>query len=100
MIADGHDTIRLSFLIAAYRHYLKYNTDDNGETFEISEPAMSGEDRLLIASEDPHVFLSLSAFGGVFDTLPERFVNDYDTMVDLILHNGVRTALKKVTEKR
>lgn len=65
MIADGKDLSRMAYLIATYRRYLKYHTDDNGEVFEVAEPWMTDRDRELIASDDPMDFLKLSAFDSV-----------------------------------
>lgn len=36
MINDGADLTRVAYLIAAYRHYLKYKVDDNGVAFEVA----------------------------------------------------------------
>lgn len=65
MIRDGKDLSRMAYLIATYRRYLKYHTDDNGEQFDIAEPWMTDKDRKLIASDDPIAFLGLSAFDAV-----------------------------------
>lgn len=65
MIADGKDLSRMAYLIATYRHYLKYHTDYNGEVFEVAEPWMTDRDHELIASDDPMDFLKLSAFDSV-----------------------------------
>ena len=62
MIQDDADLTRVAYLIAAYRHYLKYKTDDKGSSFEITEPWMTQEDMKLIESNEPTDFLSFSAF--------------------------------------
>lgn len=38
MIRDHAHLTRVAYLFAAYRHYLKYKTDDKGTTFEVAEP--------------------------------------------------------------
>ena len=50
MLADGKDLVRMAFLTAVYRDYLKYHRDDNGNVFEVSEPWLTEEDRRNIAS--------------------------------------------------
>jgi mannitol 2-dehydrogenase len=53
MINSEQDLSRIAFLIAAYRHYLKYKVDDNGLSYEIAEPLITPEDKALISDDNP-----------------------------------------------
>lgn len=96
MIADGKDLTRVAFLIAAYRDYLKYHTDDNGEKFEIAEPWLTDADRKVIDSDNPLDFLSLSAFGGVDLAGSPEFVKLYLDFVDRIRKDGAMKTLETI----
>ncbi|MDE6305096.1 MAG: mannitol dehydrogenase family protein, partial [Muribaculaceae bacterium] len=93
MIRDGKPLTRVAYLIAAYRHYLKYRRDDNGAEFEIAEPAMTEADCRLIASDDPSDFLGLSAFGGAGLRGSDAFVSEYLHYVDAIAAHGAMETL-------
>ena len=43
---------RVAYLFAAYRHYLKYQKDDNGDAFEVADPWLTVDDRKAIDSDD------------------------------------------------
>lgn len=96
MIRDDADLTRVAYLIAAYRHYLKYRADDQGGSFEIAEPWMTQEDVKLIDSDEPTDFLSLSAFRSTDLKTADTFVNLYLTMVDAIKNNGAMTVLESI----
>lgn len=98
MIADGKDTTREAYLIAAYRHYLKYRRDDNGDRFEVAEPWMTADDQRLISSDNPLDFLALPAFAGVPLKESESFRTRYLEMVDSIAANGAMATLATITE--
>jgi mannitol 2-dehydrogenase len=74
MINAGADLTRPAFLIASYRHYLKYRKDDQGNIFEIGEPWMTERDQELIGSENSQDFLELSAFQAVSLKDSEQFI--------------------------
>lgn len=96
MIRDGKPLDRVAYLIAAYRHYLKYHRDDNGAEFDIAEPAMTEADSRLIASDDPLDFLELSAFGGANLRRSEAFAGRYMAYVDAIAARGAMPVLEDV----
>ena len=96
MIRDGKPLARVAYLIAAYRHYLKYHRDDNGVDFAIAEPAMTEADSRLIASDDPLDFLDLSAFGGASLRQSEAFTREYLRYVDAIAARGAMPVLEEV----
>lgn len=96
MIRDDADLTRAGYLIAAYRHYLKYRTDDNGDVFDIAEPWMTEEDRKLVAGEDALDFLGLSAFTGADLKSSEKFVTQYMEMAESIRKNGAMKALEDI----
>lgn len=96
MIRDNADLTRVAYLIAAYRHYLKYRTDDNGAAFEIAEPWMTAEDEGLIASDDPMDFLSLSAFRSTDLKTAGAFVEMYMSLTEAIREKGAKAVLESI----
>ena len=96
MIRDHADLTRVAYLIAAYRHYLKYRTDDNGAVFEIAEPWMTKEDETLTASDNPTDFLGLSAFTSTDLKQAPEFVKKYTDMVEAIRSKGAMATLETI----
>lgn len=96
MINDQADLTRVAYLIAAYRHYLKYKTDDKGVSFEIAEPWMTKEDEAWIHSDVPTDFLSLSAFSSTHLNASGRFVENYLKMVKAIEEKGAMRVLETI----
>ncbi len=96
MIADGADLTRMAYLIAAYRHYLKYTTDDNGQTFDIAEPWLTETDKTLIASNNAEDFLALSAFQSTDLKKADSFVQLYLNMVEAIRQHGAMAVLESI----
>ena len=96
MIRDHADLTRVAYLIAAYRHYLKYRTDDNGAVFEIAEPWMTKEDETLTASDNPMDFLGLSAFKSTDLKHSPEFVKKYTDMVEAIRSKGAMATLETI----
>ena len=96
MIQDNADLTRVSFLIASYRHYLKYRMDDKGVAFEIVEPWISDKDQVLINSDEPLDFLGLSAFQSTDLKAANDFVNLYSKMVKDIKEKGATTVLESI----
>ncbi len=96
MIADGRDLKRVAFLIAAYRHYLKYETDDLGASYQVAEPWLLADDRKRIEQNDPLEFLGLSAFKSARLTEAVSFVELYTQFVEAIKEHGVKTILQAV----
>lgn len=96
MIRDHADLTRLAYLFAAYRHYLKYKTDDNGVAFEVAEPWMTSEDEVLIAGNDPMDFLALSPFQSTDLKIADEFVHLYLQMVDAIKEKGAMPVLESI----
>ena len=77
MIADGKDQTRTAYLLAAYRRYLLTPVDDNGESYDITEPWLTEADRRRIESADPLDFLDLPAFGAVRLRDARKFADCY-----------------------
>lgn len=96
MIADGQDLSRVAFLIAAYRHYLKYRIDDNGNAYEIAEPWLTPEDEKYISSPDVVEFLNLSAFKSTDLKTAGNFVKLYTQFAAEIKNEGVKSVLKAI----
>lgn len=96
MIRDGKDLTRVTYLLAAYRHYLKYHTDDKGVAFDVDDPWLTDEDKKLIASDNPRVFLHLSPFQSTDLEQSERFTAQYLTFVDAIKENGAMKTLETI----
>lgn len=96
MIANHADLTRVAYLIAAYRHYLKYKTDDSGVTFDVAEPWMNVEDEKLINSDEPVDFLTLSAFRSTDLKAAGEFVPLYLKMVNAIREQGAMAVLESI----
>lgn len=96
MIRDHADLTRVAYLIAAYRHYLKYKTDDKGMAFDVAEPWMTPQDETLVNSNDPLDFLSLSAFQSTELKSAGEFVEPYLKMVNAIRQHGAMLVLESI----
>lgn len=96
MIQDHADFTRVAYLFAAYRHYLKYRTDDNGVAFEVAEPWMTPDDEALINSSEATDFLSLSPFQSTDLRESEEFVKVYLQMVNDIRNRGAMPVLESI----
>ena len=95
MIADGKDRTRTAYLLAAYRLVSAYAYDDNGESYDITEPWLTEADRRRIESADPLDFLDLPAFGAVRLRDARKFADCYPEMVDLISEKGAMATLRE-----
>jgi mannitol 2-dehydrogenase len=96
MIDSQSDLSRVAFLLACYRHYLKYKVDDQGQHFEIAEPGATANDKQLIESDNALDFLELSAFKSVPLNTAENFVRLYLDFVNSIKSNGVAIAMESI----
>lgn len=96
MIKDDKDLTRVAFLLASYRHYLKYKVDDKGYSYEVSEPWITEDDEQLISSNDPLDFLELSAFKSVDLKSSEAFTELYTQLVKSIKDKGVTSVLESL----
>lgn len=96
MIADGADLTRMAYLLAAYRHYLKYRMDDRGEAYEVAEPWMTEEDKKRIAADDPAAFLGLSAFSCTDLSAAPAFAALYRRMADALAAKGALAVLESI----
>lgn len=96
MIRDDADLTRVAYLIAAYRHYLKYRTDDKGVAFNVAEPWMTDEDKAFIHSDSPLDFLSLSPFRSTDLKAADAFVKLYIRMVNALKEKGAMCVLESI----
>jgi mannitol 2-dehydrogenase len=96
MIADGKDLTRVTYLLASYRHYLKYHKDDNGENFEVDEPWLTDNDKRLIAKDDAVEFLHLSPFESTDLSASEAFTTQYLKFVESIEKSGTMKTLETI----
>lgn len=96
MIKADVDLTRPAFLIASYRHYLKYKTDDYGHSYEIAEPWLTTDDEKMISSDEPLDFLGLSAFKGTDLSASKQLVNLYSGFVSQIKNEGNTSVLKSI----
>ena len=96
MIHNHADLTRIAYLMAAYRHYLKYKKDDKGDSFEIAEPWMTELDQQRIASDNAMDFLTLSAFQSTDLQQADEFVMFYLKMVEAIRINGAMNTLETI----
>jgi mannitol 2-dehydrogenase len=96
MIKDGKDLTRVAFLIASYRHYLKYQVDDKGNSYQFAEPWITKEDEQVIASDEAIYFLELSAFKSADLKKSEEFVALYLKFAIKIKEHGIESVLKSI----
>ncbi|ASK29940.1 mannitol dehydrogenase [Chryseobacterium sp. T16E-39] len=96
MINDDKDLTRIAFLIASYRHYLKYKTDDKGFSYDIGEPWLTKDDQALINSDKSVDFLDLSPFKSIELKKVNAFVKLYDQFVKDLKNNGVAPVLESI----
>lgn len=96
MIGDDKELIRVAYLFAAYRHYLKYHTDDNGEQFEVADPWLTVDDHKLIDSDDALDFLALSPFRSTDLRAAHNFTQPYLRMVESIKSKGAMKTLEEI----
>ena len=96
MIRDGADLTRVAYLIAAYRHYLKYKVDDNGDSFDFAEPWITVEDRLMTDSDNAMDFLGISAFGSVNLKNSASFYKLFGRFVEEIKDRGAMKTLESI----
>lgn len=96
MIRDCADFTRVAFFTAAYRHYLKYKMDDKGQAYEVNDPWLTKEDRVLIESDQPLDFLALSPFQSIDLKAAGGFVTLYLKMVNDIKERGIGSVLESV----
>lgn len=96
MIQDEKDLTRVAFLIASYRHYLRYKVDEKGLSYEIAEPWLTVDDEKHIASDYPIDFLDFSAFKSINLKTVASFVPLYVTFVNSIKDKGVTPVLTAI----
>ncbi len=96
MLNDGKDLKRAAFGIAAYRHYLKYKRDDNGESYDIAEPWLTQSDLAFIESEDPTQFLRFKPFHNTALHIHGSFVSLYQFYCGAIKKHGAMQVLKTI----
>lgn len=96
MLKDGKDLSRMAFLIASYKHYLKYKTDFKGMQYDIAEPWLEAVDISLIESDAPQDFLSLAPFRGCDLKGSEKFMETYLHFVAAIKQEGIVAVLKTI----
>lgn len=85
---------RVAYLFAAYRHYLKYQVDDNGDAFEVADPWLTVDDHKAIDSDDALDFLGISAFTSTDLKAAPHFVELYLKMVEYIKAKGAMKVLE------
>ncbi len=96
MLANGDDLRRIAYLIAAYRHYLATQKDDQGASLEIFEPCLTEGDRALLASDEASDFLSASPFAAIELLKSESFVALYLDFVAQIKERGAMATLEGI----
>lgn len=96
MIKDGKDLKRITFLIAAYRHYLKYKTDFIGIAYDTAEPWLTSDDSKLIESNNPKDFLDIAPFKSYDLGASEKFIEGYIHFAEIIKEKGITSVLTEI----
>jgi len=98
MIKDDKDLTRMAFLMASYRHYLKYKTDSNGSQYDVAEPWLETADNEWIESNAPEDFLKLTPFKSCDLGSSEKFTKLYLHFVAAIRQDGIVAVLTTITK--
>lgn len=98
MIADRKDISRIAFLVAAYRHYLKFKIDDNGQSFDIAEPWITQEDLQILASDEALDFLDFSALKSINLKASEDFTKHFTDFAQQLTNKSVKSVLTSVLQ--
>jgi len=96
MVRDHKDLTRVAFLLASYRHYLKYKVDDKGQAFEIAEPWLTENDQQLISSDNALNFLEISAFRSINLQSSSQFTELYENFVSTLKNLGAGKTLESI----
>ncbi len=96
MLANSDDMTRIAYLIATYRHYIKYQTDDNGDAFDVFEPQITSEDAVKYKSENPLDALTSATFSTENLGGSVKFVELYLSFVKRIKEHGAMTILESI----
>ncbi len=99
MIANGDDMTRIAYLIAAYRHYMKYQIDDKGVAFEIFEPQITSEQMAMIKSENPLDTLSTTIFSSLNLAENTKFTQLFLSLAKQIKEHGAMMILETIINK-
>ena len=95
LIANGGDVTREAFLIACFRRYLD-GVDENGVSFEIFEPRVSGTDRERMRAGGPLAVLDIDAFRGLNLRRSSRFVAAYERLSQQLEAQGTAATLAQL----
>jgi len=98
MLADRKDISRIAFLVAAYRQYLKYKIDDNGQVFDIAEPWITQEDLQILTSDEALDFLDFSALKSIDLKASSEFTNHYVDFAKQLKDNSMKSVLTSVLQ--
>ncbi len=98
MLANSDDMTRIAYLIAAYRHYIKYQSDDKGGAYDIFEPQMSEQDATKYKSDNPLDALATATFSTENLAQNSQFTDLYVSMVRQIEAHGAMATLESVIE--
>lgn len=96
MIDDGANLNRVAFFVATYRHYLKYQKDDKGATYDVKEPWLTDHDINLLKSDNPLDFLDASPFKTDVLVGSSNFVELYQKYAEAIKRDGVAMVLTQL----
>lgn len=95
LLLSGADPVREALLLAAYRRWLG-GVDDDGQRYDVTEPALSGADRALLRGAEPLDALTATPFVSLRLWEHHRFTERYLASVDTIDSAGIDAALQRV----
>lgn len=96
MLPNEANITRIAYLLAAYRHYLKFSKDDNNQSFDLFDPWLTTTDWDAIKSNDPVDFLEASPFSSVALANNQPLKDTYLAMVEHIAAEGAMTTLESI----
>ncbi|WP_026977609.1 mannitol dehydrogenase family protein [Flavobacterium tegetincola] len=98
MLQTNKEMKRIAFLLAVYRHYLKYQQDDQGTRYTLTEPWLTKQEVQLIDSDDAAEFLKISPFVSVNWNSSASFLEQYLNFVEEVKVQGVAPTLDSLLQ--
>jgi mannitol-1-phosphate/altronate dehydrogenase len=97
VLARGADHRLPAFILAAWSRVLQ-GKDDNGKTFDVTEPRLDETARRLLMSGDPHEALRVEPLRASGAAEHADFVATFEHYRDALAEHGARAVLKSVLD--
>lgn len=94
-LEQGKEVSSLTFLLAAYGHYLQAGVDDKGQEYTVDEPELTQHDWTILANGDVLSLLETSAFASAHLRSFPPFMAQYKSYRNQIACYGLVFSLKQ-----